>query len=98
MNVGPENIRQIPETSLALRLPSLGLLLDEMEQGTTRISARQYRKVALEATAMIGANAKHPDVRSACIKSPALAQLLQNVLIEQASAQGKMNWLHSMRF
>ena len=98
MNAHPENSHQIPETSLALRLPSLGLLMDEMEQGHTPVSARQYRKVALEATALIRANPKHADVRVACIKSPALAQVLQNILIELAFESGEMTWLHPMKF
>jgi uncharacterized protein (UPF0147 family) len=98
MNTRPLHIYQNAETSLALRLPSLGLLLDEMEQGSTPMSPRQYRRVALEATALIEQNIKHPDVRAACVKSPALSQLLQNALIAQAAECGKMNWLHSMRF
>lgn len=98
MSLRPVNNKPFQETALALRLPSLGALLDEMERGYLPMSPRQYRKAALEASALIEQFSKHPDVRVACVKSPALSHLLQNTLIADAAKAGRMKWLHPMVF
>lgn len=94
----PSHSSLLISATTLLRLPSLGLLMDKMESGEQPLSARQYRKAAQAACDLISENPRHLDVRTVCLKSPALAQILQNVLMAEAVRAGKMRWLHSMKF
>lgn len=75
-----------------LRLRSLGMLLDAMDQGEVPVAPHQYTAAAVEALQLVRAGRLDADIRRTCSRSKALTELLQNAMLEEAHAGGYVTW------
>lgn len=75
---------------LATELAPLGLVLDRLDAHPAAPAdrAETCRAAALQARRLIESGAELPQVRRACLQSPALLTLLEAVLFDRAARRG----------
>lgn len=89
----PFLLARLTRDGRVLRLRSLGMLLDAMDQGEVPLAPRQYMAAAAEAVHLVRSGRLDADIRRTCACSGALTELLQNVMIEDAHARGYATWI-----
>lgn len=88
----PTPTLQVTEADLK-NLPSYGLLMDRMDRNELPLSGRQYRRAAAQAAVLVAAFTDNHALRSECMKSESLRELLSNQLTARAAALGTIKWL-----
>jgi hypothetical protein len=89
-----QQINALRAEVLATELEPLGLFLDRMEARQLRATpaerAETYRTTARHARELIASGVDLPQVRRACLQSPALLTLLEAVLFDRAARRGAL--------
>lgn len=88
----PFLLARLTHDGQVLRLRSLGMLLDAMDQGEVPVAARQYAAAAAEAAHLVRGGRLDADIRRTCARSCALTEVLQNIMVEDAHARGYVTW------